>query len=156
MPGCAADSCPRHAQCSLEARLGEAAATALEGSFAEQNAVVVEGALKKEEGGEGLPSELFCGSEPNSWAVQEEGTGGDQFIRGRAAMEAEMPGEPAVDGGHAAGEVELAVELAGGAERKGVCLGDHLPEQVRKVVPRDAMRQLEEDALDEEAGVWVG
>ena len=127
--------------------------TALEGPFADEDAVVVEGTLEKEEGGEGLPGELRLGGKPNAGAVQEEGTRFDQFHGGRAAVEAEMPGETAVDAGHAAGEVELAVELAGGAEGEGVCLGDHLPEQVRKVVPRDAMRQLEKDALDEEAGL---
>jgi hypothetical protein len=40
---------------------GEGAATAIEGPFAEEDAVVVEGTLDKEEGGEALPGEFRLG-----------------------------------------------------------------------------------------------
>jgi hypothetical protein len=173
----------------------------LEVAFAEQNAVVVEGALEKEESGERLPGELCFGGEADpstklragAGPVQEEGTRGDQLLGGGAATGAEMPGEPAVDGGHAAGEVELAVEVAGGAEGEGgwrlavggwrlgeisrqlavgsrqlavgsrqlaeisrqLAVGSRqfAVEETGKILPGDAEGQLEEDALDEEAGI---
>jgi hypothetical protein len=141
----------------------------LEVAFAEQDAVVVEGALEKEESGERLPSELCFGGEADpstklragAGPVQEEGTRGDQLPGGGAAMRAEMPGEPAVDGGHAAGEVELAVEVAGGAEgeggwRLGVGGGQLAVEETGKILPGDAEGHLEEDALHEEAGIGMG
>jgi hypothetical protein len=65
-----------------------------------------------------------------------------------------MPGEEAVDSGHTAGEVELAVELAGGAE--GEASRELALEEPGKILPRDAKSELEEDALHEEAGVGAG
>lgn len=139
----------------------EPAATALEVPFAEEDAVVVEGTLEKEECGEGLPGELSAGGEENARPVQAEGTRCDQLVGGRAAMEAKVPGEPAVDAGHAAGEIELAVEIAGGAEGEGrrqLAVGSRqlAVEEPGKILPRDAVGQLEEDALHKQAVVRAG
>lgn len=62
----------------MTARVTFPAATALKGPFADEDAVVVVGALEKEEGGEGPPGELRFGGQADPSGALRAGPGGVQ------------------------------------------------------------------------------
>jgi hypothetical protein len=113
-------------------------------------ALVEQGALEEQEGGTDFPGEVFREGGDDEAAFDGEGIGGGDVVEGTVALVVEVAVEEDVDGGHAAGEVELAVEPARGADREGF----------GELVPGEAEGELEEDEVQKIAvcarAPWLG
>ncbi|HEY6009183.1 MAG TPA: hypothetical protein VIU40_12735, partial [Geobacteraceae bacterium] len=102
-------------------------------------ALVEQGALEEQEGGADFPGEGFLHRWDDEAALDGEGVGVGDVFEGSLALLVEVFVEEDVDGGHAAGVIEAAVEPAGAADGEGF----------GEIGPGEAKGEFEEEEVEE-------